>query len=124
MTKELKSKLLKLGGYEQLFNGGELPDEKTIKEAHKLRREVYEQLKIERVVDELSILANARVLKFTHFQDPATVSFDTEAVMYDDETVSIHLLNFHGWCDISDPAPVIENDTGETNRYHQEKLPN
>jgi|SaaInlStandDraft_4_1057021.scaffolds.fasta_scaffold28828_1 hypothetical protein len=124
MTKELKNKLLKLSGYEQLFNGGEPPDEKTIKEAQELRKEVYEQLKLERVVDELSILASARVLKFTHFQDPANVSFDAEAVIHDDDAVSLRMVNFHGWCDISDPAPVIESDSGETNRYHREKLPN
>jgi len=124
MTEDLRDKLLKLGGFEQLFNGGKIPSEKIISEAKALRIEVYQQIIAEGVVDDLSILVGANVVWLTHFQDPASVSFEVETVICDNESFSIQLLNFRGWCDITDPPPQMKNDSGETNRYHREKLPN
>jgi|SaaInlStandDraft_3_1057020.scaffolds.fasta_scaffold61453_1 hypothetical protein len=124
MTKGMREKLLKLVGYYHLINRGDCITPEMEEESKQLRQEVYKELKSETIIDDLSLLAGAGLLAFTHIQDPREVTFEAESAIFDDDTNSIHLLNFQGWREITNPPPVITIDEENTSKDYDNDLPN
>ncbi len=124
ISAELKDKLLRLAGYRRMLNASEAPSEKVVGEAAALKNEILLAIKADNLMDDLTLLITAGILVFTYYQDPAAISFTAESAMLDDEEDCIHILNFGGWSDITDPPPVMEFGSEAKLSDTVEQLPN